>query len=243
MFPLRLRPDAEVQYGPVTTMEICIRNETHYILAKREIELLIRRQALETTSCLDRNLEFEYIPIEDYERVKRHDPFTVKTDPASLKGYEKAETEAMEMMEKYFNTNPAIGFSEVKFMPNHLWTSERGRGLEQSVYKSIEYCRGSYLPALMRCCTKLNELGPANVDDDPALIMGPSTERENSVQKAREEIQGVLEWFSSQEVDQRQLLNRGSTNLLEPWAGGGYCEYCNLEHRNGDCLLSWDPVV
>ena len=238
---LQRRPDAEVRHGPVRTLDICIQDGGIYVTVERELELLISREGLETTSYLSKKLNFECISIEDYNGWPhaRASPLTPNNTSTSLQEYEKAKTEAFETIEKFMTTNPKIGISEVKFSPKWLHPEERERGLEKtSVSKTIEYHKGFYMPSLFVWETKLHERGPANANDDPVLIIGPCTERENTVRKAREEIQGALEWFSRREADQRDQLDRGSTNLLEPWvAGGGYCDYCNLPHRNGKCFL------
>lgn len=90
----------------------------------------------------------------------------------------------------------------------------------------------------------LGEDGPAytNVDLDRNEVLNERQTRNlKRLRGVTGEISGALEWFSKRqpEVIQCQVLDRGCTNLLEPYNGTQEWDACDGMHRNGGHLLTW----
>ncbi len=65
-------------------------------------------------------------------------------------------------------------------------------------------------------------------------------EREKALRMARQELQGVMEFFLKVPALAAgwKELDRGTTGILEEVAEEDLeCQYCDKRHRNGDCRL------
>jgi hypothetical protein len=182
-------------------------------------------------------------------------PRAINTDTRSLEEFEKATREAEEVLKKWTKGSFQL-FTGKKAHWNYIPRVERGfHNLELfgtiSISGCLELPPGRPKTIHIKWDTVLGEDDPANADEDIETVdysncigdsgfWGPehSMMFANYIQKGTEQMRGVLKWFSSHESDQRHLLDRGSTNLLEPLGPGEECQYCWGTHTN-DCLLPW----
>jgi len=167
--------------------------------------------------------------------------------------YELATKDAKQYEESQ-NENISENAERRNFLVDHNYRACSQRGLKDTkmsnkVIVSIYPNNRDTMMSRFYCSTtSIMEEGPAYADDDLApplyehsdLLQVPDRESRESmikIEKAQEELQGALEFFRKHQPGKKQLLDRGSTNLLEPSKCEG-CQYCSLKHRNGDCLLS-----
>ncbi|RFU27714.1 hypothetical protein B7463_g8615, partial [Scytalidium lignicola] len=112
--------------------------------------------------------------------------------------------------------------------------------MKESAYKS----RTRYRHMTFIYEVELEETGPAYTKADIDNLernrcnytVDPDVREET--RKAREEIQGALEWLqrTQQDGSQPYELERAITGLCEP-PNGERCAYCPRHHRNGNCKL------
>lgn len=112
--------------------------------------------------------------------------------------------------------------------------------MKECAYKScIRYRHMTFIYEV-----ELEETGPAYMPTDIENLKQTRCQYtadkdvDEEIRKAREEIQGALEWLQSTQQQEHPLheLESATTGICKPY-NGERCAYCPQHHRNGDCKL------
>lgn len=238
-------PFTGFQFYPFKLLDILVQIEDRTVRVQRTIKLVIRQHLGKTWSFLTRRVEFEDIPDRTSHAVAH---LEIKVDGGSIQEYEDARAEVDGLCNSLLVMREGLRAVQLRFWENTIQCDERGLGPNLSA-KQVDLGLPSTVktPTFLELETRLVEEGPAYTDSD--LVMNEVL-NEGQIRNLKRfqgvtgEISGALEWFSKQqpEVVRGQVLDRGCTNLMEPYNGTQECAACDGMHRNGDCLLPWEET-
>jgi hypothetical protein len=245
-------PPFKAKYS-ATYLDICIREDPWLIFVKRTVRLMLMQERTHTIADVHRVLQIKYYDMARSSSL--HRTVTVNTDAKSKKEYERAKKEAAEASEKYVNPNEDIRHVDVEIWRKYITGGERGitSGARRMISIGLAECGpdtkteegkkidrpAAYIDRVLHVEESCVALPEVHLGYGLTPLPKHVTE---FTREALEEIQGVIEWFFVKrgEKVQGRPLDRGTTNILEPWKPGGKCGFCAETHRTGDYLLPWE---